>query len=164
MIDVLFLIIVFIFGMCMVFLYYIAELFNISYSDISVYFNLYFQYFILLLSCLSVLRLSVSKIIKQFSMKRLITLICVSIYNILIIILGFWIYKRYATISTDDAFFLCRRDLLDLSSYISVPTQSMYYYAGWTEYFIVNILIFIVGFLFIIILNQIIKKYIKRYI
>ena len=147
-----------IFGLCSAFLMGLAELFNISYKKISVYFNLYFQYIIIIISCLSVLFTSIKMVCKKVTLKRVIILFGTILYNAIIINCGKLLYNRYGKIPVDDAFFLCKEDLMSLSKYIDININSQFYKEGWTEYFIVNIIIFIILFLFILIFNYFTKK------
>jgi hypothetical protein len=149
-----------IFGLCSAFLMGLAELFNISYKEISVYFNLYFQYIIIILSCLSVFLVSLKHF--KFTFNKCISLILIVLYNSIIIKFGIKLYQRYGIIDINHAFNLCKNDLLSISKYIILNTDNPYYKAGWTEYFITNIIIFVIIFLLILLFNLMLKKLIKK--
>lgn len=161
MIEIIFYLCSIIFGLCSAVLMGLGELLNLSYREISVYFNLYFQYIIIIMSCLSVLFAAIKMVRRKFTLERLIILICAILYNAIIINIGKLLYNRYGKISVDDAFFLCKEDLMSLSKYIDININSQFYREGWTEYFIVNIIIFIILFLFILIFNYFMKKLLK---
>lgn len=150
------------FGFCSAFLMLIAEIFNLSYREISVYFNLYFQYGIILISCISILILSIKKY-KLNVMSTVNTVLCI-IYNIIVFNVGYKLYNRYLTISTDNAFFLCKDDLFNLSKYLNLNSDNLFYKEGWTEYFVVNIIIFIIIFISILFFNKIWKVLIKKFL
>jgi hypothetical protein len=149
-----------VFGLCSAFLMGLAELFNLTYKEISVYFNLYFQYILIIISCLSVLWVSLKHF--KFTFNKSVGLILIVLYNSIILKFGVNLYQRYGTISINDAFILCKNDLINISKYITLNIDNPYYREGWTEYFIVNILIFIILFLGILFFNSLLKKIIIK--
>lgn len=149
-----------IFGLCSAFLMGISELFNLTYEEVSVYVNLYFQYIIILLSCVSLLWVSLKHF--KISFEYILNTFIIFIYNCVVIKFGFILYERYGTISVNDSFNLCKNDLMYLAEHIKLNINNPYYREGWTEYFIVNILIFIIGFLGILIINKIWKNILKN--
>lgn len=162
--EILFFIFSAIFGVCMLILKAIAYLFNWTYEEASVYINLYFQYGIVLISCLSVFVVSVKKV-KSPSIYNIINLIVVFVYNVLAVYGGWLLYMRYGILSASDAFTKCKSDLMQYAQHLKFSgLYNRWYSENWTEYFLLNILIFIVGFLLILILNRIWRKLINKYI
>lgn len=133
----------------------IAYLFNWTYEEASVYINLYLQYGIVLISCLSILVVSVKKV-KFPSIYNVINLIVVFVYNALVVYGGWLLYIRYGILSASDTFTKCKSDLMQYAQHLKFSgLYNRWYSENWTEYFLLNILIFIVGFLLILILNRI---------
>lgn len=104
MTNILFYIIALIFGACRVFLELVADLFGWTYTEACVYFNLYLQYVVLMLSALSVVYMAARKMVQEYSTRRLVVLILSVLYNIPYVGLGAWLYKRYGKISCEAAF------------------------------------------------------------
>lgn len=139
------------FTLCLGLLYGISSIYNISYQEASVYVNLYIQYIVLAFSCFMVL---INKL-KQFNftVEKITNLLLAIIYNCLIICLGFWLYSRYFTIDISNAYELCLTDLqkivIDIMPYpIYNVVSSMVVYAY------LNILIFVIGFIGLLIFNE----------
>lgn len=142
----------------------LARLFGWTYTETCVYINLYLQYGVLILSTLSVAYVAARKMMQGYSVRRLVVLIVSILYNIPFVGLGVWLYKRYGTISPDAAFALCRDDLFALGTQLNIPTDLPYYREGWTEYYIVNLVIFIVLYLLVLFVDWGAKKTIKKYV
>ena len=164
MTNIIIYIITFIFGACCGFITIMAKLFGWTYTESCVYINLYLQYGILILSTLSVVYVAIRKIAQGFSTRRAVILIASILYNIPFAWLGAWLYRRYGKISCEAAFALCRDDLMALGTHLDIPNTLPYYTEGWTEYYIVNLIIFIVLYLIALFVNWIIKRLIKRHI
>ena len=147
-----------IFGVCMLFLIWLAEIFNISYIEAAVYVNLYLQGSISLLSFIGVLYYSVKNLAKCCKFKYIIFVV----YSILFIAVHFMLLSHY-TFDVSHAFYTCQSDLFHLSEAI-LPKISILPYVNvhWQNYYIINVLIFIVGFLAILCANYYIVKFLKR--
>ena len=163
MTNIIIYIITIIFGACCGFITIMAKLFGWTYTEACVYINLYLQYGILILSTLSVVYVAIRKIAQGFSTRRAVILIASILYNIPFAWLGAWLYRRYGKISCEAAFALCRDDLMALGTHLDIPTNLPYYREGWTEYFVVNILIFIVLYLLVFLVDWGAKRLIKKY-
>ena len=152
-----------IFGACCAFLMLVAKVFGLTYTEASVFVNIYAQYGILILSSLSIVFVATKKIIRGCSKTGILVPLLSIIYNIPYVGLGVFIYNQYGVHNCDMAFELCKQDLWTLGKYINVPSALPYYREGWTEYFIVNILIFIVLYLLLLFINWKIRQLIMRY-
>jgi hypothetical protein len=97
----------------------------------------------------------------KYNIKHIINLTIAIIYNCIALIGGISLYNRYGTLSIESAFQKCRYDLTLLANNIDLYCDSKYYYAQWSEYFYLNVLIFIIGFLSILLLNIYWNKKIK---
>ena len=126
------------------------------------YVNLYLQYGVLILSSLSIVYVALKKILQKFSTKRLFVLLLSVFYNIPFIGLGAFLYQRYGKVNCDTAFERCKNDLWNLGTQLDVPTNLPYYREGWTEYYIVNIIIFIVLYLIVVMINWWFVKLINK--
>ena len=164
MTNIIIYIITIIFGACCGFITVMAKLLGWTYTEACVYINLYLQYGVLMLSALSVVYVTARKLMKEVTKRRIVVLVLAFLYNIPFAWLGAWLYKRYGKISCDAAFALCRDDLMALGTHLDIPNTLPYYTEGWTEYYIVNLIIFIVLYLFALFVNWIIKRLIKRHI
>ena len=153
MMNIIIFIISLIFAACCTLLELAAKLFGWTYTEACVYINLYLQYGIMMLSTLSVVYVAARKMTQGFSTRRAVILIASILYNIPFAWLGAWLYGRYGKISCDAAFALCRDDLMALGTHLDIPNTLPYYTEGWTEYYIVNLIIFIVLYLFVLFLN-----------
>lgn len=162
MTNILFYIIALIFIACCGFLELVADLFGWTYTEACVYFNLYLQYGVLMLSALSVVYMAARKLVQEYSTRRLVVLILSVLYNIPYVGLGAWLYKRYGKISCEAAFELCKNDLMALGAQLDIPTNLPYYREGWTEYYVVNIIIFIVLYLLALFTNGWLMRKIKK--
>ena len=164
MTDILMYLISLIFLACCGIIELLARLFGWSYTEACVYINLYLQYGVMMLSTLSVLYVAARKLIERRTLRRVVVLIVSILYNIPFVALGVWLYKRYGTISPDAAFALCRDDLFALGTHLDLPSSLPYYREGWTEYYIVNLVIFIVLYLLVFLVDWVAKRCIKKYV
>lgn len=153
MTNIIIYIITLIFGACCGIITVMAKLLGWTYTEACVYINLYLQYGVLMLSALSVVYAVARKLIKGVTKRRIVILVLALLYNIPFAWLGAWLYGRYGKISCDAAFALCRDDLMALGTHLDIPNTLPYYTEGWTEYYIVNLIIFIVLYLFVLFLN-----------
>ena len=142
----------------------LARLFGWTYTEACVYINLYLQYGVMMLSTLSVVYVASRKLMQGYTTRRMVVLIVSILYNIPFVALGVWLYKRYGTISPDAAFALCRDDLFALGTHLDLPSSLPYYREGWTEYYIVNLVIFIVLYLLVFLVDWVAKRCIKKYV
>lgn len=161
--NILLYIISLIFGACCAFLMLVAKVFGLTYTEASVFVNIYAQYGILILSSLSIVFVATKKIIRGCNKTRILVLLSSIIYTIPYVGLGVFIYNRYGVHDCDMAFELCKQDLWALGKHINVTSTLPYYCEGWTEYFIVNIFIFIVLYLLLLFINWKIRQLIMRY-
>lgn len=164
MVNFIILIISLIFAACCTLLELAAKLFGWTYTEACVYINLYLQYGIMMLSTLSIVYVAARKMTQGFSTRRAVILIASILYNIPFAWLGAWLYRRYGKISCEAAFALCRDDLLMLGTYLDIPNTLPYYTERWTEYYIVNLIIFIVLYLLVLFLNWGMKRMIKKHV
>ena len=164
MTNIIIYIITLIFGACCGIITVMAKLLGWTYTEACVYINLYLQYGVLMLSALSVIYAAVRKLMQEVTKRRIVVLVLALFYNIPFAWLGAWLYGRYGKISCDAAFALCRDDLMALGTHLDIPNTLPYYTEGWTEYYIVNLIIFIVLYLIALFVNWIIKRLIKRHI
>ena len=164
MTNIIIYIITIIFGACCGFITVMAKLLGWTYTEACVYINLYLQYGVLMLSALSVIYAAARKLIEGVTKRRIVVLVLALLYNIPFAWLGTWLYGRYGKISCDAAFALCRDDLMALGTHLDIPNTLPYYTKGWTEYYIVNLIIFIVLYLVVLFVNWIIKRIIKKHI
>lgn len=162
--NIFFYIITIIFGACCAFITWLSKMFGWTYTEACVYINLYLQYAVLLLSTLSVVYVAAKKMSQGFSKPRLLVLIMSVVYNVPFVWFGMWLYNRYGRISCDAAFQLCKNDLWKLGEHLVLPTNIPCYSKGWTEYYVVNIIIFIVLYLLVFFINWGVKKLIKKYV
>lgn len=142
----------------------LARLFGWSYTEACVYINLYLQYGVMMLSTLSVVYVASRKLMQGYTTRRMVALIASILYNIPFVGLGVWLYRRYGTISPDAAFGLCRDDLFALGTHLDLPPNLPYYREEWTEYYIVNLVIFIVLYLLVFLVGWVAKRWIKKYV
>ena len=161
--DILIYIITLIFGACCALIMLLAKLIGWTYTEACVYVNLYLQYGVLILSSLSIVYVALKKILQKFSTKRLFVLLLSVLYNIPFIGLGAFLYQRYGKVNCDTAFERCKNDLWNLGTHLDVPTNLPYYREGWTEYYIVNIIIFIVLYLMVVMINWWCVKLMNKY-
>ena len=162
MTNIIIYIITIIFGACCGFITVMAKLLGWTYTEACVYINLYLQYGVLMLSALSVIYAAVRKLMQEVTKRRIVVLVLALFYNIPFAWLGAWLYGRYGKISCDVAFALCRDDLMALGTHLDIPNTLPYYTEGWTEYYIVNLIIFIVLYLFVLFLNWRLTKKIHK--
>ena len=86
------------------------------------------------------------------------------VYNVPFVWFGSWLYNRYGKINCDAAFQLCKNDLWKLGEHLDIPNNIPCYSEGWTEYYVVNIIIFIVLYLLVFFIDWSVKKLIKKYV
>lgn len=164
MVNFIIFIISLIFAACCTLLELAAKLFGWTYTEACVYINLYLQYGVLMLSALSVVYASARKLKQGVTKRRIVALALAVLYNIPFAWLGFFLYNRYGKVNCDTAFALCRDDLLMLGTYLDIPNTLPYYTERWTEYYIVNLIIFIVLYLLVLFLNWGMKRMIKKHV
>lgn len=162
--NIFFYIITIIFGACCGFITLLSKILGWTYTEACVYINLYLQYAVLMLSTLSVVYVAAKKMRQGFSKRRLAVLIISVLYNIPFVWFGTWLYNRYGKISCDAAFELCKKDLWKLGENLDIPSDIPCYSEGWTEYYVVNIIIFIVLYLLVLFINWYAKKLIEKYV
>ncbi len=150
-----------IFGACMVFLATLAKVTGLTYYEISVYFNLYFQGAILVLSTLPILYYAIKNVINKVSAKSVIITLCTLMYVALFTYGYVEMYQHY-TLNTDYAFNLCQNELMNLGKMIPVNLELPNCRGDWTNYYIVNVIIFIVGFLGVLGINIFATKKLKK--
>jgi hypothetical protein len=127
----------FLFTLCTDFLEFLAQVFHTTYYRMSVYFNIYFQGGILLLSALALLICSAVVTYQDGFQTKTNFLMVYAIVQMLFIALAFYRYRP----PLDSAYYRCFYDLLTISMH------NMVIYA------LVNILIFIVFYLMLLISN-----------
>ena len=164
MTNILIYIISLIFGACCALITVVARWLGWTYTEACVYINLYLQYGVMMLSTLSVIYVAAKKMAQGYSLRRMVALLLSILYNIPFVGLSVWLYQRYGRITPDAAFELCKNDLWALGTQLDIPTDLPYYREGWTEYFVVNILIFIVLYLLVFLMDWVVKKCIKKYV
>ena len=153
MTNIIIYIITLIFGACCGIITVMAKLLGWTYTEACVYINLYLQYGVLMLSALSVVYVAARKLMQGVTKRRIVVLVLALLYDIPFAWLGAWLYGRYGKISCDAAFELCKNDLFALGTHLDIPNTLPYYTEGWTEYYIVNLIIFIVLYLLVLFLN-----------
>lgn len=163
MTNTLFYIISLIFFACCGILTLLGKLFGWTYTEACVYINLYLQYTVLMLSVLSVVFVAVKKLRQGITRRKTTVLILTILYNIPFVLLGIFLFNRYGNMDCDTAFTLCKDDLFVLGTYLDIPTNIPYYKKGWTEYYIVNLTIFVVLYLLALFANWWIKRIIKKH-
>lgn len=163
MTNILFYIISFIFFACCGIMTLLAKLFGWTYTEACVYINLYLQYAVLMLSALSVIYIAARKSRQGVTRRRVTVLILTVLYNIPFVLLGIFLFNRYGNMDCDTAFTLCKDDLFALGTHLDIPTNMPYYKKGWTEYYIVNLIIFVTLYLLALFANWWIKRIIKKH-
>lgn len=129
------------FVICVVFLNLLGKLFGLTYKQISVVFNLWLQGVALVLSAILPAVLSVCLLCSGFSVWRLL-LVCFLVVYALLHVWAFLRMIRHYHLPFNDAFDLCVDDLKELAG-------------RWhTTYQIVNLLIFVIAFLFLLAVNM----------
>ena len=127
----------FLFTLCTDFLEFLAQVFHTTYYRMSVYFNIYFQGGVLLLSALALLICSAVVTYQDGFQTKTNFLMVYAIVQMLFIAIAFYRYRP----PLDSAYYRCFYDLLTISMH------NMVIYA------LVNILIFIVFYLMLLISN-----------
>ena len=163
MTNILFYIISLIFFACCGIMTLLGKLLGWTYNEACVYINLYLQYAVLLLSALSVVYVAVKKLRQGITTRRRMVLILAILYNVPFVLLGIFLFNRYGIADCDTAFAVCRDDLFALGTHLDIPTNMPYYIKGWTEYYIVNLIIFVVLYLLALFANWWIKRIIKKH-
>ena len=163
MTNILFYIISLIFFACCGIMTLLGKLFGWTYNEACVYVNLYLQYAVLILSALSVIYVAVKKLRQGITRRRIAVLILTILYNVPFVLLGIFLFNRYGNMDCDTAFAICRDDLYALGTHLDIPTNMPHYKKGWTEYYIVNLIIFVVLYLLALFANWLIKRTIKKH-
>lgn len=164
MTNMLFCIVSLIFWACCGFITVMAKLLGWTYTEACVYINLYLQYGVLMLSALSVVYVAARKLMQGVTKRRIVALVLALLYNTPFVWLGIFLYNRYGKVDCDAAFALCRDDLMALGTHLDIPNTLPYYTEGWTEYYIVNLIIFIVLYLLVLFLNWGSKRMIRKHV
>ena len=137
------------FGLCVMLLLLLGKLFGLTYKQISVVFNLWIQGAFLALSGLAPFGVAIFKVIESFSMEWLVLIIVLAIYS-MVYVYGFIRMLQHYHLPFDDAFDLCVKDLQWLAK-------------KWhTTYEMVNLLIFVLLFVFLMGLNIFISYYLNQ--
>lgn len=150
-----------IFGVCMLFLSMLAEITGLTYYEVAVYFNLYLQGGILVLSTLPILYYASKYMIKNLSVKSVIITLCAILYVALFVYGYIEMYQHY-TLNINYAFTTCQNELMELGKLIPLNLELPYCRGDWTNYYIVNVIIFIVGFLGVLGINIFATKKLKK--
>ena len=150
-----------IFGVCMLFLSTLAEITGLTYHEVAVYFNLYLQGGILVLSTLPILYYAIKNVIKKISAKSVIVTLCAILYVALFAYGYVEMYQHY-TLDINYAFTTCQNELMALGKLIPLNLELPYCRGDWTNYYIVNVIIFIVGFLGVLGINIFATKKLKK--
>lgn len=131
------------------FLRLLGKLFGLTYKQISVVFNLWIQGAFLALSGLAPFGVAIFKVIESFSMEWLVLIIVLAIYS-MVYVYGFIRMLQHYHLPFDDSFDLCVKDLQWLAK-------------KWhTTYEMVNLLIFVLLFVFLMGLNIFISYYLNQ--
>ena len=134
------------FGLCVLFLLLLGKLFGLTYKQISVVFNLWVQGAVLALTGLAPFGVAIYKMLNSFSIGWLFLTIFLALYGIAYVY-AFIKMLQYYRLPFNDAFDLCVKDLQILAK-------------KWhTTYQIVNLLIFVLFYLFLLGLNVLISYY-----
>ena len=124
---------------------------GLTYKEFCVIGNIYIQGLILILSALSILCTMVKIVRKKKSALLIVMLIASAVYALLYVI-GFILICRHYAMPLDDAFNLCVQELQDFG-------QSFYN----VGYIGANIIIFVVGWMILLILNVLMNIILKKY-
>ena len=134
------------FGLCVLFLRLLGELFGLTYKQISVVFNLWVQGAILTLSGLAPFGAAIYKGEESFSLGWLVLAIALLLYG-MVYVYGFIRMLQHYHQPFDDAFDLCVRDL----QWLAMKWHSTYQ--------MVNIIIFVLLYLVLLGLNILFSYY-----
>ena len=104
----LFYIIALVFYACCGFLELMAKWLGLTYTEACVYFNLYLQYGVLMLSALSIVFVATRMLFLEVTRRRWVVLVLSVLYNVPFVWLGAFLYNRYGGMNCDAAFTLCR--------------------------------------------------------
>lgn len=128
------------FAICVGFLMLLGKLCGLTYKQISVVFNLWLQGTMLVLSAILPFIISVIRICGGFTLPKLLLVVFLTIYALIYI----WAFRRmlhHYHLPVDRAFDRCVHDLQALAR-------------NWhTSYQVVNLLLFVVGFMLLLSLN-----------
>lgn len=163
MTNILFHIISLIFFACCEIMSLLGKQLGWTYNEACVYVNLYLQYAVLMLSALSIIYVAVKKLRQGITTRRKAVLLLTILYNVPFVLLGIFLFNRYGIANCDTAFAICFDDLYALGTHLDIPTNMPYYKKGWTEYYIVNLIIFVVLYLLALFANWWIKRIIKKH-
>ena len=125
------------FTLCTDFLEFLAQVFHTTYYRMSVYFNIYFQGGVLLLSALALFICSAVVSHQDGFQAKTNFLMCYSLVQMVCVTLAFYRYRP----PLDSAYYRCFYDILTISMHNMVV------------YMLLNILIFIVLYLILLISN-----------
>ena len=135
------------FGLCVLFLLLLGKLFGLTYKQISVVFNLWVQGAVLALSGLIPFGVSAFKLSESFSVGWLALTIVFAFYGLAYVYAFIKMLQHYR-LPYDAAFDLCVDDLRRIA-------------VKWhTTYEVVNLLIFVLFYLFILALNVFVSYYV----
>lgn len=143
MTNILFYIITLIFFACCGIMTLLGKLFGWTYNEACVYINLYLQYAVLMLSALSVIYVAVKKLGQGITTRRRTVLLLTVLYNVPFGLLEIFLLNRYGNMDCETALAICRDDLYALGTHLDIPTNMPHYKKGRTEYYIVNLIIFV---------------------
>jgi hypothetical protein len=135
------------FGLCVLFLLLLGKLFGLTYKQISVVFNLWVQGAVLALSGLAPVVVAVFKMTESFSLGWLALSVFFALYG-MANVYGFIKMLKHYHLPFDAAFNLCVDDLKRLA------------WKWHTTYEVVNLLIFVLFYLFILALNVFVSYYV----
>jgi hypothetical protein len=116
-----------------------------------------------MLSALSIVFVATRMLFQEVTRRRWVVLVLSVLYNVPFVWLGAFLYNRYGGMSCDAAFTLCKNDLMALGAHLNIPDTLPYYTEGWTEYYIVNLILFVVLYLVVLFMNWGAKRLIKKY-
>lgn len=128
------------FNLCVGFLMLLGKVSGLTYMQISVVFNLWVQGIALVLSAILPAVLSLYMLCSGFSVMKLL-LFCLLVVHVLIYVWAFYLMLKRYHLPFNHAFVRCVHDLRELAKYFH------------TTYEMVNLLIFVVAFLFFMFLN-----------
>ena len=128
------------FKICVGFLMLLGKVCGLTYMQISVVFNLWGQGMALVLSAILPAVLSLYMLCSDFSVMKLL-LFCILVVHVLIYVWAFYLMLKRYHLPFNHAFVRCVHDLRELAKNFH------------TTYEMVNLLIFVVAFLFFMFLN-----------
>ena len=143
------------FGLFVGIIYVLSEITGLSYEEVSVYLNLYIQGALLVISIVPIFYCSIMGLLKMHDIKCLVCYTLSVMYSCLYIGGYVAIFKHY-TLNVDYAFKTCVEELFRLGRIWPGTANE------WTNYYIVNIFIFVIGFLALLFINRIIFKMLRK--